>query len=598
MEKDRPIQSDSQSLGGIGETTVQLILKKYKWTADIIKSDFGEDIDCNIFIDNTRTNYHLRCQVKSTSKDSTFLSRKKNGDYGVSVKRETLKSWMSAYFPVILVVYDDSDDTCYWCNPIEQVFDNLSKLDKKNPTINVAKSKRLDSDTKDELLELVESFYRNLLRLEESFLECKITPVLMPDYRVIPFHHYSTSSFEEEGISTDISGDYLELLPNWTSVLQQIDPSSILTSVKVSSYNTDLEVFLEKLKKKIASFSYDLEDDEWLCFVLSPIRSQSSNSSWSNELTYWTSYSLLEGEIIDDFSHGFSTPNGFLTQVSRRARSWDYFHHVDPENDVAIQFFACFDITPTIKKVNETRYNNIKGQFLLWICKQTEIVQLEELLIECGLSLKIIDNVDSNCLLAITTAMFEPSLGLFQMPMNWRSKEQGSVRKEMIEHDLFNNLPGSEYNGDMPLVVSEFLKRYSNQAQEKVQITEMEYISGLPASHNDRLISVSRFQMVEDERIREIEERFEKCQKPKLKNVALEFVLIDDSWNVPIYELRLSWTPELLQSSRCSYEQESKQILELFDRVLPTQITTDHHLSDTYSILHIAGEIGFEKPTD
>ncbi|MFT4537246.1 MAG: hypothetical protein ACI9P5_004627 [Saprospiraceae bacterium] len=58
-ENDRPFQTNSQSLGYIGETTVQLILRKYKWTADIIKSDFVEDIDCNIFMDNTRTNYHL-----------------------------------------------------------------------------------------------------------------------------------------------------------------------------------------------------------------------------------------------------------------------------------------------------------------------------------------------------------------------------------------------------------------------------------------------------------------------------------------------------------------------------------------------------------
>ena len=36
----------------------------------MIKSDFGEDIDCDIFIDTIRTNYHFSCQVKSSSKDS------------------------------------------------------------------------------------------------------------------------------------------------------------------------------------------------------------------------------------------------------------------------------------------------------------------------------------------------------------------------------------------------------------------------------------------------------------------------------------------------------------------------------------------------
>lgn len=84
MKNSRPIQTDSQSLGDIGETTVQLILRKYKWTADIIKSDFGEDIDCNIFIDNARTNYHLRCQVKSTTEDSEYVKKLKNGNYSGS----------------------------------------------------------------------------------------------------------------------------------------------------------------------------------------------------------------------------------------------------------------------------------------------------------------------------------------------------------------------------------------------------------------------------------------------------------------------------------------------------------------------------------
>src|SRR5687768_17050719 len=107
MSRKKPIQSDAQSLGDVGETTVQLILQKYKWTAEIIKSDFGEDIDCNVFLDNTRTNYHLRCQVKSTTKDSEYVKQLKNGDYSVSISSGVLKAWLSSYFPVFLIVYEE-----------------------------------------------------------------------------------------------------------------------------------------------------------------------------------------------------------------------------------------------------------------------------------------------------------------------------------------------------------------------------------------------------------------------------------------------------------------------------------------------------------
>jgi len=119
MSRKKPIQSDAQNLGDIGEKTVQLILTKYKWTADLIKSDFGEDIDCNIFIDNIRTNYHLRCQVKSTKKDSKYINELINGDFSVSINSGLLRAWISSYFPVFLVIYEEDSDLCYWTSPIE-----------------------------------------------------------------------------------------------------------------------------------------------------------------------------------------------------------------------------------------------------------------------------------------------------------------------------------------------------------------------------------------------------------------------------------------------------------------------------------------------
>ncbi|PZP43276.1 MAG: hypothetical protein DI598_15950, partial [Pseudopedobacter saltans] len=124
MSKKEPTQTDEQNLGNIGESEVQLILRKYKWTADFIKSDFGEDIDCNIFIDNTRTNYHLRCQVKSTTKDSEYVKELKNGDFSVSISSGLLKAWLRSYFPVFLVVYEEKTGLCYWTIPTSQVLEN------------------------------------------------------------------------------------------------------------------------------------------------------------------------------------------------------------------------------------------------------------------------------------------------------------------------------------------------------------------------------------------------------------------------------------------------------------------------------------------
>src|SRR6185312_2368917 len=135
MVNKTPVRTDEQALGDVGETTVQLLFKKFGWTSDIIKSDYGEDIDGNVFIDNSRTNLHFRCQVKSTKRDSNYIRELKNGDYSVSIDSTILRTWLTSFFPVFLVVYNEDTDTCYWSNPIVQVLNKPSILEKDKPSI-------------------------------------------------------------------------------------------------------------------------------------------------------------------------------------------------------------------------------------------------------------------------------------------------------------------------------------------------------------------------------------------------------------------------------------------------------------------------------
>ena len=596
MKNSTPIQTDSQNLGDIGETTVQLILKKFKWTADIIKSDFGEDIDSNIFIDNARTNYHLRCQVKSTTNDSEYVKLLKNGNYSVSISSSTLKAWLTSYFPVFLIIYEEQSDLCYWSNPIEQILKNPSKLEKDKPSIQVPKKNIFNLSSKETILEEVKSFYRKIQRLDESAIECKIVPILMPNYRIIPFHHYSSFIFESTELFPEISGDSIELLPSWMSVLKRIDPTSILTSIKLKSNNTEIDVFLKNLKKKINSFEYKLKDNEWLSFIVSPIKIESNKSSWSNEITFWNSYSKLNNTLIDDYDYCFELPNNFLRQVSRRARSWEYLHHINPTKDVAIQLFGSFEITPTIKKIEQIHDNNIKGQLVLWSCKTEEIEQLQEILSKNELTIRIIEDKKPEQLLAITTPMFDPFIGLYSVPMDWDSFEKGNVRNKLIQNKLFDSIPGKEYKGKVPEFLSEVLNKYSDKDYKSVTITESQYIAGFPLKLEEREIFVSRFQMIPNDSVKEIKEKLNKSQPLNLKNYHIEFGLKDDSmWEIPIYELLISWTPEIIKSSKESYLDNESKILEIFDSLMPTKKIDSIQLKNTYEILRFAGEIGFEK---
>lgn len=596
MKNSTPIQTDSQNLGDIGETTVQLILKKFKWTADIIKSDFGEDIDCNVFIDNSRTNYHLRCQVKSTTKDSDYINLLKNGNYSVSINSSTLKAWLTSYFPVFLIIYEEESDLCYWCNPIEEILKNPSKLEKDKPSIQVPKKNAFSLASKEIILDEVKKFYRKIQRLDESTIECKVVPILMPNYRIIPFHHYSSFIFSDIALSPEISGDYVELLPSWMSVLKRIDPTSVLTSIKLKSNNTEIDDFLTNLKQKIGSFEYDLKSNEWISFIISPIKIQSNNSSWSNEITFWNSYSKLNKNLIDDYDYCFKTPRDFLSQISRRARSWEYLHHVNPTIDVALQLFGSFEITPTIKKIDQIHETNIKGQLILWNCKKGELNELQEILSKFELAIRIIEEDKEEILLAITTPMFDPFIGLYNVPMDWDSFEKGNVRNKLIQNKLFDLLPGKEFNGVTPDFLSEVLNKYSDKEYTNVSITESEYIAGFPLLLDNRQIVISRFQMLTKEKIKEIESRINNFKPLNLKDWHIEFGLKDDSmWELPIYELMISWTPVILESSKESYLNNENQILRIFNDLMPTNEIESIQLKNTYDILHFAGEIGFEN---
>lgn len=271
-------------------------------------------------------------------------------------------------------------------------------------------------------------------------------------------------------------------------------------------------------------------------------------------------------------------------------------HHVNPTKDIAIQLFGSFEITPTIKKIDQIHDNNIKGQLVLWSCKTDEINQLQEILSKNELTIRIIEDNKGEQLLAITTPMFDPFIGLYSVPMDWDSFEKGNVRNILIQNKLFDLIPGKEYKGKVPEFLSEVLNKYSDKEYKNVAITESEYIAGFPLKLEEREIVVSRFQMIPNESVQEIEEKLNKSQPLNLKNYHIEFGLKDDSmWEPPIYELLISWTPEIIKSSRESYTDNESKILEIFNNLMPTKEIDSLRLKNTFEILRFAGEIGFEK---
>lgn len=192
--------------------------------------------------------------------------------------------------------------------------------------------------------------------------------------------------------------------------------------------------------------------------------------------------------------------------------------------------------------------------------------------------------------------MFDPFIGLYSVPMDWDSFEKGNVRNKLIQNKLFDSIPGKEYKGKVPEFLSEVLNKYSDKDYKSVTITESQYIAGFPLKLEEREIFVSRFQMIPNDSVKEIKEKLNKSQPLNLKNYHIEFGLKDDSmWEIPIYELLISWTPEIIKSSKESYLDNENKILEIFDSLMPTKEIDSIQFKNTYEILRFAGEIGFEK---
>ncbi|WP_060826782.1 DUF4365 domain-containing protein [Sulfurospirillum cavolei] len=594
MNQKRPMQTDSQSLGDIGATTVQLILQKFKWTADIIKSDFGEDIDCNIFIDNIRTNYHFRCQVKSSTKDSKYIRKLKNGDFSISIEATHLRAWQTSYFPVFLIIYEEETDKCYWTMPVEQIFQSPRKLNAKAPTINISKNNIFDDTTKDNILNTTKNFYSKFLRVDESAIECNVVPVLMPDYKVIPIFDCYDFIHSKSDLQIDLNYNLIENLPSWMMVLRRIDPSSIHTFLKISStVKVELEEFIKKLKQKLLLFDYSTKNNKWISFIISPIKISSRKSNWENELTSWLSFSKINNHIVDDFNYTFESPNNFLRQITRRSMSWDSSYFVDPTQDIAIRFLGANKITPAILNINQIHLNNIKGQYLLWECKKEDIETLHNKISTLELQIQILENTNEKCLVAIAMAMFDPTIGMYTQARDWESYENGNAKNILEKNNMIQALPGNEYKGKTPVLLKELLKPYGESNYTMAQVNINSYIWGFPLMQNQREIYISRFQEIAQDKAEKLKLKIKKYKH----NFQIELILVDDTFRNSIYELLIGFIPNLEKSSKDAYLDKESEILKIFDDILPTKTYSDTTFKNSFDILHVAGQIEFEKHT-
>lgn len=609
MSKEFPQRPRSHITGDIGQTATALIFKQWGWTADFISSDYGEDLDCNIFIRNQRTALHFRCQVKSTAGDKQYIHRLRSGDFSVSIDVSVAKTWLISYFPVLLVVYDESKGEAYWINATEDLRKHLEKLSQKSVSIRVSHLARL-RENRASIEGSVQQFYAQMLRLSEPILTCEVFPILMPGYRAVPFHDLLELKREDLGKKLNPSPitKSNETLPAWTATLRSLTPGQ-LHGWKLSLDNGTLDDLLDDMRELFSHIKLKISSGEWLSFVCTPVQfsarenEKSPTDYWSKELVDWWSYSSIKRKVFSDASYAFDVPKGFLRQIARRARSWETYHHVDPKKDLAIELFASVATTPSYKAEIATYRQHMLSQFLPWLCPTDKIEDLRNTLLPLELLFREIKGLKSPRGIkpgAICNLFFEPDVRLYGMSRSWNEFSRGSVREKLEKASLIQRIPGKEGGSDIRDFIISMFGYSTDEPPDHLLISERHYVQGLPIDHSQRIISVQRFRSMKKLDKHSANRKLEDCKiqvSSLLTNpeeIHTEVEQIDSFAGEPIYKLSVSWRPNLNESSAESFTRLSSTFLYFFDGLMPRKRSNAGHLQTTFEVLRFAGEVYFE----
>jgi hypothetical protein len=605
-----PLRPPNHVTADVGETAAALVLKKWGWTADTVISDYGEDLDCFIFVDSLRTSLHFRCQVKSTADTEDHVRRLKSGDFGVSISTSTCKVWLLNFFPVLLVVYDNATGRIWWGDASEQVRKRMSKLSQKTITLYVSRTNSLAS-SRSKITDTVQQFYSQLMRLSTRALTCQVYPVIMPGYRAIPMDqiiHAKSSRKLPKHAHIEFTTGSKNWLPAWTTSIKTLE-QYFVTGLAVTTTGRDIHDFSRLLRNALLNLPLSIAKSEWVSYVCSPVQFKANdevnteNSIWNKELTPWRNYTRFGSVLVSDDDYAFATPAGFLRQVARRATSWEKFHHVDPLRDVSIQLFALVAATPGERWDIQAMRQHIEGQFIPWICDSTKVDQLNKLLLPLELAFRKVPDIPSprgQETGIICTFFFEPGVGLFTPAHAWSEFTDGTVKSKLEATRLVTKLPGERGPAEVSELILGMFGNLRDDPPASFITTEMENNSGLPLDHRERRVQVQRFREVTALNRDLVNKILEQCKKEIVRQLGkshwaeCSFDLFEAWPYKQVAELSVVWQPPFDESSAQSFERFEPTVLRAFDKILPRRFRAKKKPAMTHEVLRFAGSLYFE----
>lgn len=604
--KQTPTRPQSHQTGDVGNTAVALLLKRWGWTADSVASDYGEDLDCTVFIESRRTALHFRCQVKSVGVDTKGdVRRLKTGVFGVRIALTTATAWALSYFPVLLTVYDDATGKTAWVNASSQARELLGSRSGRTLTFHVPQNDLAIEQRA--LLAALHGHYARLLHVDSAGLICDVYPLIMPRHRALPFIDcLGVQEGRREGLEVRRTVLNLDAAPAWATAISTLD-GPYIHGWSLSAEGGSIDSFIAKVQSFLASIDTPTSG-EWLAYVRGPVRFSSPDRTeyripfWSGDLTDWGGYSKIGGLFVDDAAHAFKLPEGFLRCIARRARSWDGEWSVAPHIDVAVQLYASTPTTPGYRTRNSNLRQHAEGQFLAWECSRKARSKLQELLKPLNLVFREVEEMarTRNTMVgAITDPMFEPSVGLIPQARNWSEFEEGSVRVRLDRSGLLGQLPGREGEANVRNAIMDIFGPSFGSAPTELLTAENTFTPGLPLNHAKRLISIQRFRVQPSTNDTTLQDAVSELQQnlpsqlAKLPEAELTCNTIPGILGIVI-ELSFTWAPLLEQGTREAMEANMLVVARLFDALLPRLQISDMYNRETLGVLQTDGELYFE----
>lgn len=485
---------NSYFTGNIGELSVNLIYQINNIVCTPLgTSDFGEDLLCDIFSlskdkeASIRTQFSFRTQVKTTEdiKKEGYIRRTVKG-LSISLSTGLLKIWEQSYYPVVLVLWEISSNTGYWCFPTEQI--EISSLENETINISVEFNNTFDDNGIQRIREQIELYYNNIYKIDKAKYQCSIYPIWMPGYRLLTSKEIY-EIFPDNNTKAKAICRMADMLPAFLSSYHNCNLGGFLTGIEYSNKAQSLDKFWTEVNGYITGLKLTLPDNEWISYIISPVDliSEIDDRKISN-LTDWSCFSVFGNNIVSDFDYSYYLNPKYAYSEKVRATSDDQEFFVHSSGDFAVEVFST-GFSFFTRKANYHHVDTLHSKSLCILdiskCSKIEVSAITDWCNEN--SYRFIELADDKDKIVISHIFYETGRLGTLMPAISTWKEWDALNLDSEE--FFYKLP---YGKSVDLIEKQRIyNKYFKHNERISDLSLLRYSQALYSEalcHNDRLI--------------------------------------------------------------------------------------------------------------